>query len=312
MTTLYAISILGIAIIGLIFQQKRIFALHKKVRKKEEGVEKTSKLLMEKNVELLDQNIRLQKLLEAKEDFIGIASHQLRTPITEIKWSLESILGENKEVKTISGKKIERLKKTHESADKMIRLIEDLLRLVHSEAGYGEYNIEEEHNIEDAIRNIIKTTEKRFAEKNIRVEKEFTFGKECLLIDKETIETTISNFIENAFNYTQDNGLIKIITKKTDGSFYFEVSDNGIGIPAHKQRAIFQKFQRANVAMQMNSGGIGLGLYTAKNIIEHHRGTVGFASEEGKGSRFYFTLPITKKKVETAQPPRTEALARSL
>lgn len=288
---LFLLALFVCIVFGL--QQKRLGAFGRAFHQKEEELNHTSRLLIEKNAELFDQNRRLQKLLETKEDFIGIASHQLRTPLTEIKWGVESLIEKGLEV--FRPPEFDRLGKIAYSANKMIKLVDDLLRLVHAEAGYGEYALEE-CNMEELISKVATRIRGYFSHKNIDLEYHLGFGSQPLLVDRDMMETALSNLVENAFHYTPPGGKVTISTQKMGNKFSFEIQDTGVGIPKSKQQAIFQKFQRSEVAMQMNSGGIGLGLYITKNIIEQHQGEIGFQSQEGKGSTFFFTLPVRVKK----------------
>lgn len=268
--------------------QWRIRVLKRTLDKKQQDLERTSRLLIEKNLELSDQNVRLEKLLEAKTDFVGIASHQLRTPITEIKWGLEIVqdgsLGE------FTPMQLDHFTQLLDSANKMIRLIDDLLRLVRIEAGYKEYHISDS-NIEALIKRVAFRTRTLFAHKNIDLKYNFRFGNTSIPIDEEMIEISLTNLMENAFHYTPQNGSVAIGTKEVDKNFVCEISDSGIGIPPEKRDAIFKKFQRSEVALHMNAGGIGLGLYIAKNIIEQHHGQIGFHSQPGEGTTFFIVLP---------------------
>lgn len=268
---------------------KRVSNTTAALKQKTLDLEKTSKLLIEKNVELFDRNIRLEKLLEAKTDFVGIASHQLRTPLTEIKWGIETILDGS--FGKFTGEQTAHLKKILDSIFKMVRLIDELLQLVRSEAGYKEFNIKK-CDPEKLIKGTVKRIDASFKKKNIAVTFDFKFSK-TLMVDKDMLEIALSNLISNSFHYTPAGGKIIVKTKEDNSNFYFEIRDTGIGIPKSKQDLIFKKFKRSEIAMQMYSGGIGLGLYIAKNIIEQHRGQIWFESEEGKGTTFYFILPIT-------------------
>lgn len=269
---------------------QRIKNLKKLTREQEARLEHTSRLLVEKNLELFDQNFRLQKILEAKTDFVGIASHQLRTPVTEIKWGLDVLIEDVSS--SITQERLEDLEKIRESARKMIHLIDELLRLVHTESGYAQYHVAL-HNLEDIIKKVADQAKIHFGQKAIDVTYSFDFGDIPILVDAEMIEIVLANLIFNAFFYTPLGGHISISTRRKGGMFYFEIKDSGIGIPQSTQDAIFQRFHRSKAAMQINSGGMGLGLYIAKNIVEQHKGEIGFSSVEGQGSTFYFTIPVS-------------------
>lgn len=274
---------------GFVNERGQKTKLKKLLAEKSAIIEKTSKLLVEKNLELYDQNIRLQRSLEAKSDFVGVASHQLRTPITEIKWCVENILDGS--YGPLLGTQTAQVKNLLESTKKMIRLIDELLHFVDAEAGYKEHTIALVEP-EKLIGEIIDEAARHFAEKDIRVERSFAFGNTALSLDVDMIGVAITNIIENAFYYTPSGGTILISTEKKGDTFFLAIKDSGIGIAENKKENVFKKFHRSREALALHAGGVGLGLYITKNIVEQHRGEIGFESESGKGSTFHITLPI--------------------
>lgn len=275
--------------IGLLIQQTRVRSYRKQLGEKSDLVEKTARQLVEKNLELSDQNIRLERSLEAKNDFVGVASHQLRTPTTEIKWAIENILdgtyGE------LSAEQKTQMAGARASAEKMSRLIDELLHFVDAEAGYREYSIAPVP-AERIVVSVLDGAEKRFANKRIRLERALAFGDGTVAGDAALIEIAVTNLVDNAFHYTPPEGTIRVSTERQNGSFTFAVADSGIGIAREKQTDIFKKFRRSREALTMHAGGVGLGLYITKNIVEQHGGTITFESEPGKGTTFTVTLPL--------------------
>ncbi|MBI4086907.1 HAMP domain-containing histidine kinase [Candidatus Kaiserbacteria bacterium] len=292
------LAVIGTAglVVGFVIGRLRIGHFKKLLAEKSDLVEKTARQLVEKNLELSDQNIRLQRSLEAKNDFVSVASHQLRTPVTEIKWAIENILdgtyGE------LTEKQKEQVRNTLESAGKMTRLIDELLHFVDAEAGYREYTITP-IEIEPLVTSVLDEAEKRFAEKNIRLERALGFGATPLSGDEAMIEIAVANLVDNAFHYTPSGGTIRVGTERRGDSFVYTVADSGIGILREKQGDIFKKFRRTREALDMHTGGVGLGLYITKNIIEQHGGTITFDSEPGKGTTFTVTLPLSPARTAT-------------
>jgi signal transduction histidine kinase len=118
--------------------------------------------------------------------------------------------------------------------------------------------------------------------------------------DPEKIRAVIQNLIENAIRYTMDRGKITIATEREENSLRVSITDTGIGIPPEQQKNIFKRFFRGTNAIKMETSGSGLGLFIAKSIIEKHGGNIGFQSTEGKGTTFYFSLPLKDRKKQKA------------
>lgn len=288
---LFAIATVLAVIVGRLWCVNR--RLSKALAEKTKAVDTTSKTLIEKHMELIDGNHRLQRLLQSKTDFLSIASHQLRTPLTSIKWGL-SILSERIGDK-LDPEEQELLKKSGEHASRMNRLIDELLDFVASEAGTYDRK-KEKTNLELIVKEVASAASDHFHGRSVQVECDLQFGPEPVLVDPGLTKIVFENIIFNAFQYTPDDKHIFIKTLRKGDNFYFEVKDEGIGIPQERQQLIFSKFKRSPEALEINEMGIGLGLHITKNIIEKMGGEIGFESEgEGKGATFYFTIPASGK-----------------
>ncbi|PIR72667.1 MAG: hypothetical protein COU42_00350 [Candidatus Nealsonbacteria bacterium CG10_big_fil_rev_8_21_14_0_10_36_24] len=228
-----------------------------------------------------------------KTEFVTVAAHQLRTPTSAVKWSLEVLLeGDlgklNKEQKKL-------IEKAHKTNDKAIRLVNDLLNVAEIEEGRYLSKLVL-LNIEDLIQSIIEEYKEQIKEKKIKFE--FKKPEEQLpktMVDVEKTKIAVRNILDNALRYTLPKGKISIFVKKEEKNIEVQIQDSGLGIPLNEQDKIFTKFFRGSNIMRIDTEGTGLGLYIAKNIIEAHRGIIWFESEEGKGTTFYFTLPIKEK-----------------
>lgn len=240
-------------------------------------------------------DISKDKLIESmKTEFVSIAAHQLRTPLSAIKWTIQMLL--DGDIGAITAEQKELLQKTYESNERMILLINDLLNATKIEEGDFSFNLKP-LQLEEIIGIVIKNTKDFLNRKKINL----NFEKPIIplpkvLIDKEKMELAIQNLLENAIKYTLSGGEITIFLKEEDGQIVFKIQDNGVGIPKDQQDRIFTKFFRGSNAIRLETEGSGLGLYTAKNIIIGHNGNIWFESEEGKGTIFYFSLPIVKKE----------------
>lgn len=263
---------------------------------KDRHVEITSVLLRdeleEKGFLIVIHDVTKEKLVERmKTEFVSVAAHQLRTPLSAIKWTVRMIL--DGDVGNINEEQKELLEKTYISNERMIRLINDLLNVSRIEEGRLLYN-QEEVQIEDVLEGVVNASQEILRNKNmtLKVEK-----KELpkVIIDKEKMGLVIQNLLENAVKYTQQGGKIKITLENDENNVIFKIEDSGVGIPKEQQDRIFTKFFRAENVTRMETDGTGLGLYTTKNIVQAHKGEIWFESEEKKGTTFYFTIPIINK-----------------
>jgi len=243
---------------------------------------------------VLLRNITREKIVEKlKTEFVTISAHQLRTPLSAIKWTVRMLL--DGDVGELTDEQTEFLKKAYQSNERMVNLVNDLLNVTRIEEGRYLYNPEELDMIELIEKTIIPL--KEIAErKNLKFEFLKPKEKEIKVrVDKEKISLAISNLVDNAINYTKEGKIsIQFEYDSKDKQVKFSVKDTGIGISEEQQKRLFSKFFRGINAIKAETEGTGLGLFIAKNIIEAHGGRIWFESEEGKGTTFYFTLPLKK------------------
>ncbi len=232
---------------------------------------------------------RLAEANRMKSEFVSIVSHQLRSPITNLEWVVEILM--SGKVVPVAEKQLEYLKILKENSKRMKRLVLDLLTVSRIEQGKLPLR-KERISLSDLIKKIIKEME-IFA-KASNVEVLFKEGKNLpqILADSSQLELAISNLLGNAIRYIKDKGLVGIKLEKKGENLYFEIKDNGIGIPEEDQKYIFQKFFRSKNVLKQQTDGSGLGLYITKSIIEKSGGKIGFQSQEGEGATFWLTLPI--------------------
>ncbi len=246
----------------------------------------------EKGFLIIIHDVTKEKLIEKmKTEFVSVAAHQLRTPLSTIKWTIRMIL--DGDVGEVSEEQRELLEQTYISNERMIRLINDLLDVSRIEEGRLLYN-QEDTQIEDVLDSVIEASQEMLRNKNMVLE---VNKKETpkVKIDKEKIGVVIQNLLENAIKYTEQGGKIKITLDNDEKNVIFKIEDSGVGIPKSQQDRIFTKFFRAENVTRMETDGTGLGLYTTKNIVQAHKGQIWFESEENKGTTFYFTIPINNK-----------------
>jgi len=236
-------------------------------------------------------DVTRDKLVERmKTEFVSIAAHQLRTPLSAIKWTIRTVLdGDTGE---INAEQKDLLEKTYVSNERMISLINDLLNVSRIEEGRFLYK-QELANIEDITSTVIENSRDIIKMKKINLT--FNKPKEALpqiSVDREKMELVVQNLLENAVKYTPEGGKIDISLDKSNTDIIFKIKDTGVGIPESQQTRIFTKFFRGDNVIRMETEGSGLGLYTTKNIVEAHKGKIWFDSKEGEGTTFYFTIPI--------------------
>lgn len=242
-------------------------------------------------VELKRANVELKKLDKAKSEFISIASHQLRTPLSSIKGYISMILegtyGE------IEAKIKEILSKVYQANESLINLVSDLLNISKIERGKIEYNFQKIDLFKvvmEAINQLKLDAEKKHLEVNLSGEE----NKFYINADSEKITQVVLNLVDNAIKYTP-KGEIDIKLEKKENDILLSISDTGIGINREEIRNLFKKFSRGKEITKTYTGGTGLGLYIAFKIVEAHKGKIWAESRgKGMGSVFYILLPIWK------------------
>jgi PAS domain S-box-containing protein len=232
---------------------------------------------------------REKEIERMKTEFVSIAAHQLRTPLSAIKWILKMLL--EGDIGELSKEQREFLEKAYNSNERIIGLINDLLNVSRIEEGRYLYR-PVLADIVSICQSVIDALKEMIEQKKLKL----TFEKEKDLpkvkVDVEKISLAIQNLLENAIKYNKVEGEIKINLKKKNNEIEFSIKDTGIGIPENQKNRLFTKFFRGSNALKTDTEGSGLGLFIVKNVIEAHGGRIWFESEEGKGTTFYFTLPI--------------------
>jgi signal transduction histidine kinase len=237
------------------------------------------------------ENEELRKLNSTKSEWISIAAHQLRTSLSAIKWILKMFL--DGDFGSLSSEQQGFMKKAYENNDRMVLLVNEMLSLNHTEDSSITYTMRKEE-----IVSLIDETIFDFHGESFKKGIELIFlrpeNSEIFTeYDKEKIRVVLQNLIENSIKYSTTGDRVFVGLKKNGDEVEISIKDTGIGIPATEQPKIFEKFYRATNAKEKEEIGSGLGLYTIKQIVEHHKGKIWFESEPEKGSTFYFTLPIS-------------------
>ncbi|MEI6597109.1 MAG: ATP-binding protein [bacterium] len=225
-----------------------------------------------------------------KSEFISVAAHQLRTPLSAIKWVIKMIL--DGDAGELSIEQQELLNKGYLSNERIIKLVNDLLNVSRIEEGKFGFNFEKADFLEvlnTAISNVDGLVAKNHQE--LTIKKPAKLPK--VFLDKERMIMVIQNLLGNAIKYTPEYGKIEVIIKIDKQYLHVKINDQGVGIPAEDQPKLFSKFFRAANVVKLETEGTGLGLFMVKNIIEKHNGKISLKSEEGKGTEVSFFIPIS-------------------
>jgi signal transduction histidine kinase len=222
---------------------------------------------------------------------MSIIAHQMRTPLSAIKWTLNMML--KNELGPLSLDQVNFLKKAEESNEHMIVLVEDMLLADRLESGRSDITLVDT-NLDEIIKDVLHDLTLKIELRGLHIHRTECDPTVCTVkADKEKIRAVIQNLLENAVKYSMQNGSVTVQVYDRDGFVYVSVKDSGIGIPKDQQAYIFNKFYRARNAARVEANGSGLGLFIAKNIIERHGGTITCDSDEGKGTTFTFSIKKT-------------------
>ncbi len=272
-----------------------------------EEIEQFNVTLQEKIDEATSQlkrtNKKLKSLDETKDEFISMASHQLRTPLTSVKGYLSMVL--EKDAGELNAMQEQLLNQAFVSSQRMVYLIADLLNV--SRLKTGKFILDAHPaNLADIIEGELSQLTETVKSKNMTLTYNKPENFPILTFDETKIRQVIMNFVDNAIYYTPNGGKIRVELKDTGNTIEFKVIDNGLGVPKSDQPHLFGKFYRAGNARKARPDGTGLGLFMAKKVIAASGGAIIFESEEGKGSTFGFSF--AKSRLALAES--TEHAAR--
>jgi PAS domain S-box-containing protein len=237
-----------------------------------------------------------------KSEFISIASHQLRTPLTSMRWMFEMISGGD--LGEVSPKQKEYIENIHEVLVRMDEVVSTLLKVSRLDAKRTVIRLDEVA-LEPLLTELINEQEPATQRKHQSLSKDIPQGFPELNTDRAILQEIIANLLSNAVKYTPENGTIKLSAVQEGGHVLVSVTDDGMGIPLDQQAQIFGKFFRAENARRNRTDGNGLGLYIVKQFTEMLGGEISFTSQEGRGTTFNVRLPIKPPPsvVKLATPP---------
>jgi signal transduction histidine kinase len=241
--------------------------------------------------ELRMSNEQLQKLDEAKDEFVSMASHQLRTPLTSVKGYISMVL--EGDVGKITNVQRQLLSEAFTSSERMVHLINDFLNV--SRLQTGKFIIEAKPiDLAKVVTQEVDSLQTTANARGLKLQYRAPSSFPILYIDEGKIRQVIMNFIDNAIYYSSEHTAIDVVLTIEDGNAVLLIHDTGIGVPKAEQAHLFTKFFRATNARKQRPDGTGVGLFLAKKVIVAHGGAIVFESAEGEGSTFGFRLPIKK------------------
>lgn len=235
-------------------------------------------------------NTELKKIDQIKSDFITVVAHQLRTPLTGIKWSLTALVNGN--AGPVQAEQVEYLKGAIDSNQRMIDTVNQILKMKDIQAG----SIEEVRipvNLANLLHSVLFDIYPHATEKNVKINiKMDRESLPTLSIDEKEMRAIMQNLLDNSIIYSKEKSHVDVSLKKDGDGIVFSVQDYGIGIPEGEKKNVFTKFFRTTNAIKHFANGSGLGLTIVKKTVDKYGGKIWFESEEGKGTTFFVSLPV--------------------
>lgn len=232
----------------------------------------------------------LMKINKEKSEFISLAAHQLRTPLTATKWYIEMLMSEK-----ISKKQRERAQKISDSNQRMVDLVNKLLDVSRLELGVFAIN-PEPVDVLALMQSIVSEQKIQIEKQKINLVQDYATTIPLFDADPKLLRIVLENILSNAVKYTPEKGTVSISIQKNEKDILFSISDTGFGIPKDEQDKLFSKLFRASNIQTKNVNGTGLGMYIVKSIIDNSGGTIRFESQENKGTTFFITMPMSGMK----------------
>lgn len=253
-------------------------------------------------LKIIKDKTQEESAARTQKDFITVAAHQLRTPLTGLNWAVDLLM--KQEFGPLTNEQLTTVSQMKNALESLSLTVNNVLNIAQLEEGRFGFDFKD-NDISEAVLTVLSSLEPAAKKRNIHL----SFYRPDppfirFVFDIKRIETALQILVDNAIKYNADNGEVRIKINKTADNLYAEIriEDTGIGIPNRELGKLFTKFFRADNAIKNQTEGTGLGLYIAKNIIDNHGGKITVSSVEGRGSTFIFTLPLQENLI----PPQTD------
>jgi signal transduction histidine kinase len=270
--------------------------------------QKKEALVSKKRLEEI--NNRLKELDRQKTDFLNTASHQLRTPLSVIHWSLSMIVDEAPHMK-LPKEQMELLAESLKSTKRMVDMVNDLLDISRIEQGRKELNWAL-GNYGKVCKDLVDALQPLAKNKNLVLSYEEKTPVPDSFLDAQAYYQVVNNFVDNAIKYTVQ-GFVQVSAAKANDTIEVRIQDSGIGMDDEEKQNLFTRFARGKEASKLFANGSGLGMYVAQTILRQHGGNITVESEKGKGTTFILSMPIytePPKQVEKTEDAANERYAQ--
>ena len=261
-------------------------------------LEKEERAIKAKDYELEMANDRLEQLEEAKSKFVAVTAHQLRTPLSAIKWTFDMM--QSGQLGPVNEEQKEFLKKGFASTQRMIRIVNDLLNVDQLEADRKDYQFAPVDLV-----SLLDGVSAEFTNQALSKKISFELKKPTKALppiegDENKLRVVLENLIDNAIKYTPQGGRVSVTLSddklnSANRAIQVDIADSGIGIADTDRSKVFSKFFRASNAIRIEPDGSGIGLYLSKDIVEMHGGSLSYEQAPGGGTVFHLILPLTQK-----------------
>lgn len=252
-----------------------------------ESMDKSARLLVHRDLELRRANLKLQSLDSQKSEFISIAAHQIRTPLSALRWSQQMLI--DGDFGQLAPAQLEIITQAQQSVVRLVTLVNNLLQVERLELQQTNNDLTY-FDLHSLLKECVAEFQPLATERKVTLHFNAASSPATIYAHADTIKDIFINLLDNAVKYTLAGGVVTVNVRVGD-TVSVSVTDTGIGIPESHQPFLFKRFSRADNARAIDADGSGLGLYIVKKIVEANAGTILCETVEGRGTTFTVTLP---------------------